>query len=132
MVWSKHVEDIGTLFDFTEGVLVGFRWDAPRNDGILAVLYAWDEPAGLKDTEVVLRLVDCASVSLRLAANIRNAAEYDLATPWQEIESLAVEMLPREPTDSGYRVTVSSNMEPALLVAECREIWVESEMKNRT
>ncbi len=127
MVLSKEIEDIGTVYDFYEGILSGFWWDAPRNDGILTVLYAWDEPAGLKDAEVVLRLVDCASVSLRLAANIRNTAEYGIGMPWQEIETLAV-----EPTGDGYRVKVSSNMELEMLVAECREIWIESEIENRT
>ncbi len=97
-------------------------WDAPRNDGLLTVLYAYDSPVGLRDTEVVLRLVDCGSLRLRLAANIRNAAAYGIKTPWQEIESLTVTEI-----NGGYRLTVSSNLEPELLVAECRALWVETE-----
>ncbi len=122
MVLTKNGEEIGARFDFSEGILSGLRWDAPRNDVLLTVLYAWDEPEGLKDTDVSLRLVDCTSLCLRLEKNIQNAAEYGLSTPWQEVESLLA-----EPMGDGYRIIISSNMEPDLLVAECREVWIETD-----
>ncbi len=117
---SKNIEDINSLYDFSESIISSFSWDIPKNDFILCVLYNWNEPHELKNQDVVLRFVNCETANINLKKIIENAEKFSIQTPWQEILSIDWQK-----QDDKINLTISSNIDTSFIKIICDEVWIE-------
>lgn len=121
MILSRDYKEINTIYDFYEGIISDITWDSSLTDFIITVYYFWDEPRGLKNTDVMIRFKKTSGLNYSCAGMLGSMKKHNIVSPHPEIDSITINK-----EESGIRVEISSNYDSQMISLLCEEIWIES------